>query len=313
MSGSKWGESFLKSGLPLEHITLMTFKSLNWECSLHYEYLRENREGTSAWFEVDMVATSREWDLQFLVECKYHDTSRFWFFLPCLTIDHLSEYDALSVADVDLELDIHVFNSAPFESLKNQRTRGALDLASKSIWGVVTSHDGAKQDNSIQTALNQLAYSFVPYNLGSFYELNQLRATAIIPMIVTNAEIFRIKPEITNLDVIREASAPSEIADEVGWTWCYFAPNNELKYYNLNLMEKHETKHKLEQYEPINTQLEKLWSSPSWVVVANIDSLAEAVQSIHDYYVSLEKDYSSSSIIEEIWEERISKKNLQDR
>ena len=44
MSGQKWGESFLKSGLPLEHLTFLALKSIGWTCELHSEYLRVNRE-----------------------------------------------------------------------------------------------------------------------------------------------------------------------------------------------------------------------------------------------------------------------------
>jgi hypothetical protein len=47
MSSQKWGESFLKSGLPLEHLTLLALKSIGWTCELHSEYLRVNREGAA--------------------------------------------------------------------------------------------------------------------------------------------------------------------------------------------------------------------------------------------------------------------------
>ena len=38
MSKSKWGESFLKSGLPLEHLTQVTLQTLGWDCRAHIEY-----------------------------------------------------------------------------------------------------------------------------------------------------------------------------------------------------------------------------------------------------------------------------------
>jgi hypothetical protein len=85
MSGQKWGESFLKSGLPLEHLTLLALKSIGWTCELHSEYLRVNREGQLKWFEHDVIVFSPEGDLELLIECKYHDENRFWFFLPCET------------------------------------------------------------------------------------------------------------------------------------------------------------------------------------------------------------------------------------
>lgn len=86
MSKKKWGESFLKSGLPLEHLTIVTFRSLDWNCRPRVEYTRENRNGEKTWFEIDLEAssyeTNKDTSLSFLVECKYHDLNRFWFFLP---------------------------------------------------------------------------------------------------------------------------------------------------------------------------------------------------------------------------------------
>ncbi len=71
---NKWGESFLKSGLPLEHLTLMIFNSFGWDCEPKYEYRRLNREGDSSWFELDLIAYSpyskKNGNLEFLVECK---------------------------------------------------------------------------------------------------------------------------------------------------------------------------------------------------------------------------------------------------
>ena len=86
MANQKWGESFLKSGLPLEHLTLLALKSISWECELHYEYFRLNREKQQRRFEHDVIAYSpnlENGDLRLLIECKYHDESRFWVFLPC--------------------------------------------------------------------------------------------------------------------------------------------------------------------------------------------------------------------------------------
>ena len=102
MSGQKWGESFLKSGLPLEHLTLLALKSIGWACELHYEYRRPNREGEAQWFEHDIIAyspASEDADLVLPVECKYHDESPFWFFLPCETDDHLAQHGALSAGE----------------------------------------------------------------------------------------------------------------------------------------------------------------------------------------------------------------------
>jgi hypothetical protein len=210
MSDKKWGESFLKTGLPLEHLTVMAFNSLGWECDLHYEYERENRESETVWFEIDMVAYSprRNRDrLRFLVECKYHDTSRFWFFLPCATSSHTAHYRILDTDD-KIETNSRVFTCVPYQILANPRSPSVLKLAPKSLWGVVVGSDGTKQDNAVHTATQQLAHAFVKYVLDNFYGIARTQPAALIPIVVTNADIFRLRPEVCDLDRIRQANSP---------------------------------------------------------------------------------------------------------
>src|SRR5215469_13683478 len=117
MATGKWGESFLKSGLPLEHLALVTLKSLGWDCDTHIEYKRYNREEELAWFELDLIATShkgnKDTQLSLVVECKYHDLSRFWFFLP-------HESSRFVFND-------RVLNCGPLQTLAEPRSRSILD------------------------------------------------------------------------------------------------------------------------------------------------------------------------------------------
>lgn len=304
MASQKWGESFLKSGLPLEHLTVMTFDSLGWECNLHYEYLRKNREGVFNYFELDIEAFSpysQYGDLRFLVECKYHDLSKNWFFLPCETVSHTSQYGALSASDT-VETNNRVFNFAPYEALAEPLSSSALSLSPKSVWGVVVSLDGTKQENAIFTAINQLAYGFVPYSLEHFYTLTRNFPTALIPTIVTNAKIFRLKPSVVDLDVVRNASSPHDIADELDWTWCYHAPPGELLTYNDDLIEAHSEEHGLKQYPIIEDKLLELWQSPTWIAVVNINSLAKSIHTIYEHFLGLPKNFGFSDALEEIME-----------
>lgn len=310
MANQKWGESFLKSGLPLEHLTVMTFDSLGWFCSLHYEYLRENRDGQTSFFELDIEAFSPEsddGDLRFLIECKYHDLSKHWFFLPCETVSHTSQYGALSAGEI-VEANNRVFNFAPFEPLIEPFSSSALSLSPKSVWGVVVSLDGLKQENAIFTAINQLAYGFVPYSLDHFYSLTRNYPTALVPMIVTNAKIFRLKPSIVDLDVVRKASSPNDIADELDWTWCYHAPSEELLTYNDNLIEAHSEEHDLKKYPIIADKLLELWQSPAWIAIVNINSLAKSVKIIHEHFLRLPKDFSFSNTVKNIMKDRWEKR-----
>lgn len=291
MSKKKWGESFLKSGLPLEHLTLVTFRSLGWFCDTHFEYERKNREGDNAWFELDLKAfyhkNNNDTDLSFLVECKYHDLSRFWFFLP----HEKSRW----------HFDDRVLNIAPFQTLTKPNNSTFLSLAPTSSWGIVVSENGSKQKNAVFTAIQQLSNSFVPicmstmfgYNL-DFYNVRdgydfQPYSTALIPMIVTNAKIYRLKPSVTDLDVIRKASTQKEIADEIQWTWCYFDPSISQFDNNFDFIAKHEKKEAelIYRYPQAKTRMSDFADRPNWILVANIEHLESVLKIIAKTFMKL--------------------------
>ena len=56
----------------------------------------------------------------------------------------------------------------------------------------------------------------------------------MIPAIVTNASLFRSRPNVVRLDDIREARSPADIADEMAWTWHYFDAS-------MDVIEQHDT------------------------------------------------------------------------
>jgi|SRR5437773_4394385 len=306
MSGQKWGESFLKSGLPLEHLTVIALKSIGWTCELHSEYRRVNREGELKWFERDVIAYSPEsdhGDLQLLMECKYHDESRFWFFLPCETEDHLAQYGALS-AGQNLYVDSAVLHSAPYQQLAKPATETLLPLAPKCVWAVTVSQDGTRQPNAIEEATKQLGFGFVPFCLENFYGFHRSRAVCVLPVIATSARLFRLRPEIDTLDRVRAASAPNEVADEVSWLWYYHAPNGELLDYNMAEIDAYKKGNRYAQRKIIAKQLLALWSSPHWIAVVNIAGLAVAVDVIYRQFSSLPKDFSGDQLIAKIWKHR---------
>jgi len=291
MSKGKWGESFLKSGLPLEHLTLMTFRSLGWFYDTHIEYERKNREGDNTWFELDLKASyhknNKDTELTFLVECKYHDLSRFWFFLP-----HVKSC---------WHFDDRVLNIGPLQTLAKPRSSTFLELAPTSSWGIVVAENGSKQDNAVYTAIQQLANGFVPICMSTMFGYNidfhnvveghdfQPYSTALIPMIVTNAKIYRLKSTVTDLDIIRNASSPNEIAEEIPWTWCYFDPSMSQVDNNYVSIDKHEKKEKelIYRYPQIKNSLLKFADRPNWVLITNIINLRSVIETISNNFMKL--------------------------
>jgi hypothetical protein len=286
----KWGESFLKSGLPLEHLTLVTLRSLGWYCRPHLEYERPNREKVTTWFELDLEATSpvlnKTGSLTLLIECKYHDASRFWFFLP-----H-ERYR--------WHFDDRVLNPMPLQVLQSPRADSFLSLAPTSVWGVVVSEGGEKQENAAQIAAEQLANGFVPFALshGFAYMLDPQsydprnfipQPSTVIPMIVTNARIYRLKPSVTDLDTIRKATTPEEIADELQWTWCYFEPSMALIDQNAVAVEEHigNEGRLIHRYPGVEERARMFDDRPNWIVVANVQALPNVVTTLHEQFAKL--------------------------
>ena len=286
MGKRKWGESFLKSGLPLEHLTLMTFKSMEFDCSPNIEYQRSDESGQKTWFELDLYACSpnrnKDTYLSFLVESKYHDLSRFWVFLPCET--------------ERWHFDDRVFNCGPFQTLSKPTAKTALKLAPLSYSGIVVSEDGLKQENSVYAAIQQVANAFVPQSLsvmfGYLLDVQKghiPKCEALIPLIVTNARLFRLKPNVTDLEEIRKATVPEQIADELEWTWCYFDPSMDLINRNLRVIEEHQKKETevLDRF-PISYARFELWlTRPNWVAIVNISALPTTIETIFLHFLSM--------------------------
>lgn len=306
MAKNHWGQSFLKSGLPLEHLTLVTLNSIDWSCAPHQEYQRVNRDGELTWFETDLIAFRSEGDTEvdLLVECKYHDQDRFWFFLPWTSSDFMSEYHATEAGE-NHETNGRVFNYAPFEPLRAPKSDSSLHLAPKSLWGVVVNRNGQKEENTIYNALMQLAWAFVPYATDRYYSLHRIMPTAILPVLVTNAEIYRLRADVTQLSAIADADSPAEIADNLGWTWCYFSPRNDLLTNNLTLIDEVTEREGLSRLGKVSSQLLELWTAPSWFIVVNINSLAEAVSSIFAHLSALKKNFSYIKTVEEYRSKRL--------
>lgn len=297
----KWGESFLKTGLPLEHSAVVTLNSAGWACAPHQEQERPNREGELAWFEIDLCAHKSndfESQIELLIECKYHDKSRFWFFLPWSSSDFMAEYHATEAGE-NLMANSRVFNYCPFEVLVEPDSDSALKLAPMSLWGAVVSHSGQKEENAIEKAIRQLAGAFVPYATERFYSLNNITPTALLPMIVTNADIYRLREDMSNLTSIARASSPDEVAKKLDWTWCYFSPRAELLMQNNALVHEIEERANLQPLEKVKSQLVKLWTAPSWFAVVNINALSTTVTTLFNHLCSLKKNISYLEVIDE--------------
>lgn len=289
MSSRKWGESFLKSGLPLEHLVAVTLRSAGWQIEANEEYQRVPGP-QEAWFELDLFASSPEdngdTELGLLIETKYHDTSRFWMFLA---LDD----------EVGWLHDDGILNCGPIQTLKRPLARNLSQLAPKSRIGAVLSEDGTKQDNAIYTAAQQLINAFVPYGAGGrLFDYNftvrnpQVKpfwVTGLVPMVVTNARLFRLKATVQHLDEIRNASAPADVADEVEWTWCSVRPSSAIINANRTYISAFADARNRSLW--VSPKIEqRLWDfafRPHWIAMVNVKALGKVAESLHSAFMSL--------------------------
>jgi hypothetical protein len=267
---------------------------LGWSCEPKWEYRRVNRNLKLSYFEVDLVAYAPDDDegnhLILLTECKYHDEKRFWFFLPCSTVDLQAQYGAMS-AGQDLESDEEVLHYGPYIPLVHPERHTLAALAPQSVWGVTISRSGLREDNTIHNALEQLAFAFVPFCLEHSYHFCARSPSAAIPCIVTTARLFRLRPEMQRLSTIRQAIAPGDVADELPWTWCYYASRGSVLDHNEFEIELWRKQHKAVRWCGLDGQLAQLWTGMHWVLVVNIESLGAAVSAVHDCFMTLPKDF----------------------
>ena len=149
-----------------------------------------------------------------------------------------------------------------------------------------------------------MVFGFVPFCLEHFYGFYLSSAVCVLPVIVTSAHLFRLRPEIDTLDRVRAARAPNEVADEVPWLWYYHAPNGELLDHNMTEIEAYKKGNRYAKRKIVASQLIALWSSPHWIAVVNIAALPVAVDAIHRQFSSLPKDFSGKQLIAQIWKDR---------
>jgi len=167
------------------------------------------------------------------------------------------------------------------------------------------SMDGQQQDNAVHTAIEQLANGFVPVSLNRMFRYNldfrnvisryhELRyvphVTALVPMIVTNAALYRLKPDVTNLNDIRRGGSPSEIADELTWTWHYHEPPWRLVRQNVQAVEKHlsDAAELIYRYPDVSELAETFLDRPNWIAIVNIPALSQVVDVLRERFLALD-------------------------
>jgi hypothetical protein len=182
------------------------------------------------------------------------------------------------------------------------------------MWGVTVSNAGVREENSVQHALEQLSYAYVPFCLERAYDFCHREPEAIVPAVVTSAKLFRLKAEAHTIDSIRCARSPHEIADEVSWLWCYHPPTGALLDYNSKQIDLwREMPRRVASFAGLDERLAELWSGPRWFMIVNADHVAEVYDHVQCTYASLLKDFSRSKALWRLIQKSVKKARDQHR
>ncbi len=129
---------------------------------------------------------------------------------------------------------------------------------------------------------------------------------AVVPMVVTTARLFRLKPEAQSIDSIRKAAGPTDVADELPWTWCYHPSTGEVLDHNHDEIDMWKAGHKGLRWRGLEDQLAHLWAGLHWALVVNINSLGDAVTALQQAFADLPKDFSRNRELDALMRVRAS-------
>lgn len=236
-----WKDYLLSSGMPLEHAIHNLLEDLHTFEPSEFKYVRTNRDGFTETFSVDVHATcmdtKRNIFFDLFVECKYRHDSVKWVFSPC----EFSEYfgaDPLNMFNIIDCYDFnHEFNRTIIKNFVKTYPvcHRAIELMARDF-----------SNKTIKQAVEQLRYAIISKWVKCFterldcscdkieypdYTWNPL--FALIPIVVTTAELWRISPYIT-IEDIKKADNIEKIATEAN-SLIYFEQSDNIIF---NFMQK---------------------------------------------------------------------------
>lgn len=234
-STTRWKDFLLKSGLPLEYEVKKYLDSKNCISSFEYSYLRpdENQIINEFSFDIDSAYIRDEHFFKFLIECKYRDSSTNWLFLP-------GEYGGVS----ELKKTSFLHPNDHFTKTKKYPYKypELPGIAKACLKGIELTSDG-QNPKTITQAITQISYAMAEIIVDDMInQIEEMLATSEIifyniPIIVTTANIYRIKDGIT----IEEIKSTDNILDISTKENCVVLETNtgkELERHNQKVFSK---------------------------------------------------------------------------
>jgi hypothetical protein len=298
MSKKTWKNHLLSSGVPLEYSVIRIFEQLGIRDPGEYRYERATPDGLSQVFSVDVLATKvdpdRDLHIECLVECKYRHDGTKWIFVPRdygEIFSHGPSFANLFVTMdqccVDRKLDRTVLDK--FEQTYPLCARGIELLP-----------DDANPE-TIEQAVQQLRYGVVAKAVDAIdWQIfmsgveSRTRMYVIIPIVVTTAELWRLKVG-TTVEDIRNAEEITTVAE----------PHDVLVFHQKpdNLNERDTKERFKKELTPFRNELDELLkqtnnynlnsfsdnfarSTPSLFIIISYERVKTAMKNLHSFFAS---------------------------
>ena len=193
-----WKEVLLKSGIPLESSVRSILEGMSFEDILEYNFLRKNDNDIINNFSVDIHARkriaieknfSKNFYLEYLLECKYCTPDSHWIFMPSSN-SYTLENPSLYVDAFDNKLGV---NLSYLESICNE-----YKVAGKGFSLRFKNSDSTQ----IKEAHNQLAYAYI-HRYFEKLSWDSYNAYFLFPIIVTTANLWRLKDNVKVEDIYK--------------------------------------------------------------------------------------------------------------
>jgi hypothetical protein len=214
MSKKSWKDHLLSSGVPLEYSVIRIFEELGIRDPGEYRYERKTEEGLPQIFSVDVYARKldvrRTLYIDCLVECKYRHDGTKWVFVP-------REYGEMFEPGPNFA---NLFVTMDQCCVDRKLDRGILEKFEQTYPLCARGIELLPEDanpKTIEQAVQQLRYAVVAKAIDAidwqlFWGDIPTPMFVIIPIIVTTAELWRLKVGVTVED-IRGADEVSTVAE----------------------------------------------------------------------------------------------------
>ncbi|RZK05831.1 MAG: hypothetical protein EOO46_15600 [Flavobacterium sp.] len=227
-TSNKWKDFLLKSSIPLEYEVKQLLDKYGCVGRYEFTYLRHDENEIINEFSYDIDASyikgTHFFDL--MIECKYRDVSTNWIFIP-------EEYGGMD------EIEHHCFIN-PNDHFTQSNKFLTLDyepyapLCGKGIEINSNGHN----PKSITQAINQLSYGTAEKVIsGMEHQIEKYLGTTetifyTIPIIVTTANLYRLKENVT-INEIKNSSDIAQISTKEDCLVLKTPAGKHLENYNL--------------------------------------------------------------------------------